>query len=54
VTDPTIRSLLEDCASSPADYFDPSIHSELAETFRAIAARLRGLRTVPITNGAAV
>lgn len=43
VTDMTVRTLLEDCGTTPDHYFDPNTASELIATFDRIASNLRGV-----------
>ena len=43
VTDPYIRQILQDCASSPSYYFTPDNGSELNSAFEAIAISLRSI-----------
>ncbi len=43
VSDTTIRDILEDCANSPADYYDAQNANELIAAFDAIGERLRDL-----------
>ena len=43
VTDATIKSLLEDCGTTPDHYFEPDTAGELIATFDAIAGRLRNI-----------
>jgi Flp pilus assembly protein TadG len=43
VTDPTVRSLLEQCGTTPGHYFAPSDAGELSDAFLDIATSLRSL-----------
>lgn len=43
VTDPGVRTLLEDCGSTAGNYFEPKNAGELSETFAQIAMSLRNL-----------
>lgn len=43
VTDPTVRSLLEQCGTTPGHYFAPADADELADAFLNIATSLRSL-----------
>jgi Mg-chelatase subunit ChlD len=43
VTDNTIKKILEDCASSPAHYFDASNPAQLTKAFAEISFSLRSL-----------
>ena len=44
VTDPTIKSILQTCASTPASYYDASDATKLANAFNMIAEKLSALR----------
>lgn len=41
VSDPDIKSILEDCATSPSHYFDAADAEELSEAFASIGSSLR-------------
>jgi hypothetical protein len=43
VNDPGVRALLEDCGTTPANYFEPANGAELAAAFARIASSLRNL-----------
>ncbi len=43
VTDPTIKAILRDCATSPGYYFDAKDSKSLTAAFNAIAASLRNI-----------
>jgi hypothetical protein len=43
VTDPTIKSILRDCATSPSHYFDAKDSKSLTAAFASIAASLRNI-----------
>jgi len=43
VSDPDVKSILEDCATSPSHYFDAADADELASAFASIASSLRNI-----------
>jgi Flp pilus assembly protein TadG len=43
VSDPDIKSILEDCATSPSHYFDAADADELSSAFASIASSLRNI-----------
>jgi hypothetical protein len=43
VTDPTIKAILENCATAPSNYFDAANSGELVAAFQSIASSLRSI-----------